>query len=245
MASTSTSARQPHILLVPGYWLGAWAWDEVLERLNSSGARASALTLPGLEQHDPHRAARSLGEQAEAIEVAMRELGGDVVLVGHSGANGPVSLVVDRYPELVRRVVWVDSGPLADGYVSAPDLPEAVTELPLPDFDTLGQQASLEGLTEAHLKRFRGMAVPEPAGVARARVDLKNGARHDVATTLICCSMPSAQILEMSAAGHPMFAAVGQLTTVDVVDLPTGHWPMWSRPQELADAILAAASSPE
>ncbi|MES6222125.1 alpha/beta hydrolase, partial [Cutibacterium acnes] len=43
--------------------------------------------------------------------------------------------------------------------------------------------------------------------------------------------------------GHPMFSAVAQLTNVTVMDLPTGHWPMWSRPQELAGAIREAATS--
>ncbi|MDO4718728.1 MAG: alpha/beta fold hydrolase [Propionibacteriaceae bacterium] len=242
MASTSLSARQPHIVLIPGYWLGAWAWDEVIEKLISAGVMATALTLPGLDPRDPQRAARTLDDQAEAIADVLDQLGGDAVLVGHSGANGPVSLVLDRHPELIRRVIWVDSGPMANDGAFAPDLSAAVPEVPLPDFDTLGHQASLEGLNDQHLARFRSKAVPEPAGVARAFVELTNAARHDVATTLICCSLPSAQVLELAAQGHPMFSAVAQLTQMDVVDLPTGHWPMWSRPQELADAIRAAAS---
>ncbi len=191
--------RQPHIVLIPGYWLGAWAWDEVIEKLTSAGALATALTLPGLDPRDPQRAARTLDDQAEAIAGVLGQLGGDVVLVGHSGANGPVSVVLDRHPELIRRVIWVDSGPMANDGAFAPDLPAAVLEL-------------------------------------------TNAARHDVATTLICCSLPSAQVLELAAQGHPMFSAVAQLTQLDVVDLPTGHWPMWSRPQELANAIHTAAS---
>lgn len=242
MTSTPRPAHQPHILLVPGHWLGAWAWDEVAEHLNSTGARTTALTLPGLDPQDDQRTTRSLEEQADAISDILHELGGDVVVVGHSGANGPVSLAVDRHPALVRRLVWVDSGPMGDGGAFAPDLPEAVAELPPPDFDTLGRQASLEGLNDEHRARFRARAVPEPARVARAGVELSHDARHDVPTTVICCSMPSTQVLALAAAGHPMFSAVAQLSNLTVVDLPTGHWPMWSQPEELADAILAAAS---
>lgn len=237
--------RQPHLLLIPGYWLGAWAWDEVLGYLTSAGAQATALTLPGLDPHDPQRTDRTLDDQARAITMALRQIDGDAVLVAHSGANGPVSLVLDEHPELVRRVVWVDSGPLSDGGGFAPDLPEAVTEVPLPDFEILGQQASLEGLDQTHLDRFRSRAVAEPAQVARPSVELGNDARNDVATTLICCSIRSGQVFELAKAEDPMFAAVGQLTTVDAVDLPTGHWPMWSRPEELAETILAAAVRPE
>ena len=120
MTSTSLSTRQPHIVLIPGYWLGAWAWDEVIEKLTSAGALATALTLPGLDPPDPQRAARTLDDQAEAIAGMLDQLGGDVVLVGHSGANGPVSLVLDRHPELIRRVIWVDSGPMANDGAFAP-----------------------------------------------------------------------------------------------------------------------------
>jgi len=81
--------------------------------------------------------------------------------------------------------------------------------------------------------------VAEPAPVLRQTVELTNDARHGVPTTLVCCSISSAQVLEMARASHPMFTEVAHLTTVDVVDLPTGHWPMWSQASELANAIQA------
>lgn len=122
--------------------------------------------------------------------------------------------------------------------------PPGVEELELPPFAVLAEQASLKGLSPEVLETFRARAVPEPATVLRQAVELTHDDRHDVPTTLVCCSIPSAQVLEMARGGHPMFADVARLTTVDVVDLPTGHWPMWSRPDELAAVIAAAASSP-
>lgn len=241
MTTSIPLGTEPTFVLIPGYWLGAWAWGEVLAPLREAGAQALALTLPGLDPQDPDRVDRTLEEQAAAIEAAVAADGGNVVLVAHSGANGPVSLALDRNPQLVRRVVWVDSGPLASGGAFAPELPEAVSELPLPGFEELGQQASLEGLSQEHLDRFRALAVPEPATVARASVRLENEGRHDVPTTLVCCSLSGAQVLELASQGHPMFAEVARLTDVDVVDLPTGHWPMFSRPRELAEVIRAAA----
>src|SRR6478736_2536811 len=100
------------ILLVPGHWLGAWAWDEVVEHLTAAGRRAIPMTLPGLDEGDRERAFRSLDDQAAAIEQAAASEEQPVVIVAHSGANAPVSLVLDQRPELVRRVVWVDSGPV-------------------------------------------------------------------------------------------------------------------------------------
>lgn len=241
MTPTPQTPEVPTVVLVAGHWLGAWAWDEVLEHLSATGTPAIALTLPGLDDDDPVRASRTLDEQVASIEDVIASAGGDVVLVAHSGANAPVSVVLDRDPKSVRRVVWVDSGPVAPGSVFAPDLPESLDELPLPPFDELGEQASLEGLDDGHLDRFRARAVPEPGAVLRAPVHLVDDARRGVPTTLVCCSIPSAQLLELARAGHPMFAEVAELAELDVVDLPTGHWPMWSRPEDLAGAIHAAA----
>lgn len=71
----------------------------------------------------------------------------------------------------------------------------------------------------------------------RRSVELTNEARHRVPTTLVCCSIPGEQAMDMARAGHPMFAEVSKLECVDVIDLPTGHWPMWSRPRDLAKII--------
>ncbi|WUS95292.1 alpha/beta hydrolase [Streptomyces sp. NBC_00708] len=242
----TTTTSSPTIILIAGHWLGAWAWDEVLEHLAADDARAVAMTLPGLDPHDPDRSSKTLDDQAAAVGQVMAEAGvregQPAVLVAHSGANAPVSLVLDRHPELVRRVVWVDSGPVAPGSVFAPDLPEEWEELPLPPFEVLGEQAGLDGLSPEVLERFRARAVPEPGPVLRQPVELTNPARLSVPTTLVCCSIPSAQLMDLARAGHPMFAEVANLEHLEVIDLPTGHWPMWSRPADLAKVIASAAS---
>lgn len=237
----TTDTSKP-ILLIPGHWLGAWAWDEVSEHLTSSGHRAIPLTLPGLDETDTDRLTRTLDEQAAAIEQAAAGSSGPVVVVAHSGANAPVSLVLDRHPELVSRVIWVDSGPAASGVAFAPDFPEDTEGLSLPPFEMLGEQASLEGLSVNVLERFRERAVSEPGAVLRQIVQLTNDARFEVPATFVCCSIPSSQVMELVKAGHPMFSGVANLKSVKYVDLPTGHWPMWSRPSELAQ-ILASESS--
>ena len=241
-----TTTSSPTIILIAGHWLGAWAWDEVLEHLTTDHSRAIAMTLPGLDGNDPERATKTLDDQAAAVLDVITQLGVSedqpAILVAHSGANAPVSLVLDRHPELVHRVVWVDSGPVAPGSAFAPDLPEELEELPLPPFDVLAQQASLEGLSAEVLERFRARAVPEPGPVLRQPVELTNDARRKVRTTLVCCSIPSEQVMELVRAGHPMFAEVANIEHLDVIDLPTGHWPMWSRPLDLAKAIQSAAT---
>ncbi|MGB9034276.1 esterase [Arthrobacter sp. UCD-GKA] len=239
----TTAKNSPTIILIAGHWLGAWAWNEVLEHLKTDHYRAIAMTLPGLDGDDSERSAKTLDDQADAILGVISQHGNlPAILVAHSGANAPVSLVLDQHPELVRRVVWVDSGPVGAGSVFAPEFPDESHELPLPSFDVLAQQASLEGLSADVLERFRALAVPEPGPVLRQPVELTNEARRNVPTTLVCCSISSEQVMELARAGHPMFAEVANLEHLNVLDLPTGHWPMWSRPLDLAKIIDSATS---
>lgn len=242
----TTSTSNSPIILIAGYWLGAWAWDEVLEWLKAEGSHAVAMTLPGLDPEDPARAEKTLEDQVAAIldqlselEVSERQ---PATLVAHSGANAPVSVVLDRNPELVHRVVWVDSGPMAAGGAFDANFPAEAADFPLPPFEVLAPHASLEGLSAESLERFRTRAVAEPGAVVRQPVELTNDARRSVATTLVCCSISGAQVLELAHAGNAMFSEVAHLEDVDVIDLPTGHWPMWSRPGDLAQIIATAAS---
>lgn len=239
-----TDSRTPLIVLIAGHWLGAWAWDEVLEYLADDRTRAVAMTLPGLDGDDSDRTSRTLDDQAKAIrDIIAQHDDRPAILVAHSGANAPVSLVLDRHAELVRRVIWVDSGPVADGSAFAPDFAGELEELSLPPFDVLGKQASLEGLSIEALERFRERAVPEPAPVLCGRVELVSDARHCVPTTLVCCSISGEKVMALVQSGHPMFAEVAKLEDVNIIDLPTGHWPMWSRPRDLAGIIRSAAAT--
>ena len=236
-----TDTTRSPILLVPGHWLGAWAWDAVAAELKLLGFEATPLTLPGLDPADDDRARRTLADQVAALTEATAAHARPVTVVAHSGANGPVTMLLDKHPERVARVVWVDSGPAAPGLAFAPDYPDGSDGLDLPEFEQLGAQASMAGLTVETLTRFRARALPQPSGVLREEVQLSSDARYGIPTTFVCCSMPSAQVQQLAAAGHPMFSEVPRYGMATYVDLPTGHWPMWSRPAELA-SIIAHAS---
>ena len=70
----------PAIVLVPGFWLGAWAWDEVAAALRADGHDVTALTLPGLESADADRSSITLTDHVDAICDAVTAAGAPVVL---------------------------------------------------------------------------------------------------------------------------------------------------------------------
>jgi pimeloyl-ACP methyl ester carboxylesterase len=228
---------QHHYVLVPGFWLGGWVWDKVANRLRAAGQRVTPLTLPGLESKDADRRNITLDDHVRAVADAVS--GADTILVAHSAAGALASAVLDRDPASVGRAVYVDSGPVADGWVQEPGLSEDAVEVPLPAWETMLENGiSLEGLTVSDLEELSRRAVPHPARVASATVHLTNPQRLAVPATVITCSMRSDDVREMAAEGMPMFAELARLHDLTFLDLPTGHWPMLSKPEDLAEALL-------
>ena len=236
MKNTST------VVLVPGFWLGGWAWDDVSEHLTRNDIASVPVTLPGLDSPNTRRDGIGLADHVEAVLDAIRAAARPVVLVAHSGAGMLASAVLDQEPDLVSRVVYVESGPVADATIARPDLDLASVEVPLPTWELLqAGGASLAGLDDDMLRRFQERAVSHPAGPLREPVRLHNPVRNQVPATVVCCSFPSVAIRQMVATGNGMFAPLGDLAAVAYVDLPTGHWPMWSQPEALAQIIANAA----
>jgi len=230
----------PPIVLIPGFWLGAWAWDEVAAALRAGGYEVTALTLPGLESRDTDRSAVTLSDHVDAICEAVEAAGSPVVLVAHSGAGVSGYAASDRAPEKIAAMVYVDSGP----GIAALNPEYSDVEQPLPPWEDLASDGnSLEGLSEEQLERFRQRAIPEPGAALREAPSLTNDARRDIPTTVICSSLPSEQIKAAVEQGLPWLAGLAELRNVTYVDLPTGHWPMWSRPDDLAEIIAGVADA--
>jgi pimeloyl-ACP methyl ester carboxylesterase len=226
------------IILVPGFWLGAWAWDEVAEALRADGHDVTALTLPGLESADADRSLITLTDHVEAISETVRAAGAPVVLAVHSGTGFSGYAASDRVPEQIAAMVYVDSAPGIPPL--DPDFQDA--EKPL-SWEELSAEENLDGLTEEQMETFRQRAVPEPGGVLREAVELTNDARLDIPSTMICTGYTSEEYKEAVKEGYAWLGGLKDLRNVTWVDLPTSHWPMWSRPKELAEIIGDVAKS--
>jgi len=221
------------IVLVPGFWLGAWAWDEVATALRADGQDVTALTLPGLESADADRSSITLADHVGAICEAVTAAGAPVVLAVHSGTGFAGYAASDRMPERIAAMVYVDSAP-GTGAMQ-PDFDGV--ERPLL-WEELVEEENLDGLSEEQLDVFRRRAVPQPGGVLREGAELTNDARRDIPSTIICTGFPSEQVKAYAKEHNPAWlGGLAELRDVTWVDLPTSHWPMWSRPQELAAII--------
>ena len=231
------------IVLVPGFWLGAWAWDEVAETLRADGHDVTALTLPGLESPDAERSAITLSDHVNAIVAAVRAAAAPVVLAVHSASGFSGYAASDRVPEQIAAMVYVDTAP-GKGALD-PDF--AGVEKPMV-WNEIEEEENLDGLSEEQKETFRQRAVPVPGGVLREAVELTNDVRRDIPSTLICTGFTAEQY-QTYANEHPewaFLAGIPELRNATWIDLPTSHWPMWSRPGELAAIIgdVAKAHAP-
>jgi pimeloyl-ACP methyl ester carboxylesterase len=227
------------IILVPGFWLGAWAWDDVKGRLEADGHDVTAITLPGQASRDEDRSSITFEDHVRAIIDAIESKDRPVVLAVHSASGFSGYAASDRVPDRIAAMVYVDTAP------GKPPL-EADLEGDK-DFvwEDIAEEENLDGLSEEQIARFRERAVPVPGGVVRGTWTFENDARNDIPSTLIATGFSAADY-QKYAAEHPewaFLAGIPELRNATWIDLPTSHWPMWSKPEELAGIIGDVATA--
>src|SRR3954453_7522086 len=140
-------------VLVPGMWIGAWAWHDVTSALRGAGHEVYPLSLTGVADRS-----HLLGPDvdldthiADIVRLVEIEDLRDVVLVGHSYGGMPVSAAALRLRDRTRRVVYVDSGPLPEGTTQQSMSGEAADDdagdaVPPRDWDAVADPRLLAGL---------------------------------------------------------------------------------------------------
>jgi pimeloyl-ACP methyl ester carboxylesterase len=240
-------------VLIGGGWLGGWCWQPVARRLRDNGHEAYPVTLTGLGERQ-HLASPEVDLETHITDVVnlveFEDLH-DIVLLGHSYGGHVVTGAADRIPGRISQLVYLDTGPLPDGTALIEAFPpdartyieRQVEELgdgwrfPMPTPEELANMGSLEGLDDDHLRLLRSRATPQPFGTYTQPLRLENPTREELPKLGILCSLSLDQVQEMIASDDPVFRELAGHTW-RLVELPTGHWPMFSRPEDLAGLLL-------
>lgn len=228
-------------VLVAGAWLGAWAWDDVVPKLRAAGHGAHALTLSGLAEKRGVPAGQQTHVRDIVDEVERLDLR-DVVLVGHSYSGIPVGQAAERIGDRLSRVVFVDSEVPVDGrsfasgwWQGPPALEAAITANGGFWAPATAAECDGQGLTDEHMARFLGGATPHP-GATLTEPAVLSGPLAALPTTYVKCLLDGPE---------PTDVVAGLLTGENwrLVEMDTGHWPMFSRPDALAAILLDAAAT--
>ncbi len=223
------------IILVPGLWLDAASWDAVVPHLEEAGHRVRPLTLPGMESKDSDRSQVTRSDCVDAIVSAIDSSAGQVVLVGHSMGAGLAHAAVDARPDRVARAVYIGGFPDGDGSTS--EFPSENGEIPLFDWSEF-DEADLRDLDEAALADFMERAIPSPARIVSDPQRLTDPRRYQVPVTMVCPEFDAETLKTWIADDMEPVREFKEIEDVTYVDLPTGHWPQFTRPEQLAMIIL-------
>ncbi|MFG3111080.1 alpha/beta fold hydrolase [Streptomyces tendae] len=225
------------ILLIGGLWLDGSAWDRVAAELESLGHRPVALTLPG--QGDGAVAA-TLDDQVAAVLAAVDASPGKPLVVGHSAACALAWLAADRRPERLAKVALIGGVPTPDGQPYADFFEVRDGAMPFPGWEPF-QGPDAADLDEAARAGLAAAAIPVPEGVARGVVRLTDERRFEVPVVVVCPEFTPAQARKWIDGGD--VPELARARRVDFADIDSGHWPMISKPAELARVLAAAAAA--
>ncbi len=223
------------ILLIGGLWLNGTAWGEVVSELEQLGHHAVPLTLPG--QGDGFAAA-TLDDQVATVLAAVDAVSGKPMVVGHSAACTLAWMAADARPEAVAKAMMIGGFPSPDGELYDGKFEIVDGGVPFPGWEAFEGPDSAD-LDEEARQRFESEAIPVPEGVANGVVRLSDERRFDVPIVLVCPEYTPAQAQEWIDGGY--LPEVTKAKHVEFVDIDSGHWPMVTKPVELA-RILAALS---
>lgn len=242
-----------NFVLIPGFWLGGWAWRDVAKLLRDAGHEVFPVTLTGLGER-VHLGSAETDLDTHVLDVInvikYNELE-NVYLAGHSYGGVVITQVADRIPERLAKLIYVDCAPLPDGAAlvdfNSPEqlakFENAVNEkgggwrLPLPSREDFDDGKNLIDLTEEHLSLIEKLATPQPFNAARQKLSLKNPLRKDLPKLAVWCEDSSEEVREFLKDAPPLFDELRD-EKFEFVDLPTGHYPMFTRPKELAEIFI-------
>ncbi len=250
--SAPTTADEPILVLVPGAWMGAWIWDDLVHRLNRRGHDAVSLTLVGLEPGRPAEqtaAVRLEDHVRQTCDLVADMAPRRVDLVGHSYSGMVVGQVADRLPDVVRRSVQVGAFLPRDGRSLIDDWG--------PDADT----------RRAEYDQIHGDGMlwkPPPRDGLEQEPDLSDEQRNWLSTRFV--PHPGRTVLDPASMSRPIteqcvtFIATAGTGSDPLDDLPPefdngtpdrwqlramhgGHWPMLTDPDTLLDHLTEAVDS--
>jgi len=223
-------------VLVPGAWLGGWAWKSVALLLEQKGHEAVPVTLTGMGER-VHLASKEVG-----IETAVQDVLNviryndleEVILVGHSFAGKVVAAVADRVPEKVGVLLYLDAfrpRKVRTPQGSFPDeFPVEGWRVPF-TAEILGVLG--KDIQGADRELMLSKATPLPVKLFRDPVTLSEGLDAVKKAYVFCTGSGDnvEEILKEKLDGPNK-----------VID--SGHWPMITRPEELVEDMLLLAGAP-
>ena len=229
-------------VLINGAWHGGWSWRLVAQHLRADGHRVLTPTLPGLaDGDDPTR--YHLSDVVDHVE---RHDLRDVTLVGHSWGGYPITGAAPRLVARLRRLVYWSAFVPAEGATLLDEVPPPYVELFTQLAGASGnntvtlpfevwQGGFMQDAGEDVQRMVHSLLVPQPMQYFTETVPALDldalGVPAGYVITTDDVALPPGEY-----AWTPRFPA--RLGNVTPIEAPGSHEACFTRPAELADALL-------
>jgi pimeloyl-ACP methyl ester carboxylesterase len=234
-------------VLVHGAWGGGWVWDRVAGVLRQQGHTVHTPDLPGHGSDGTPTAKVTLQSYVDRICQVIDGCNERVILAGHSMGGIVISQAAEERSGRISALVYVTAFLLQDGQclLQWAEL-DKDSQVP-PNFIFSDDKVSItlkrDGIRDALLadcdpqdvERIIGLLVPQAAEPLTAAVHLSAGNFGRVPRVYVECLRDRAISINIQ---REMRTAS---PCVQVFSLDCDHSPMFSRPQELAECLLATA----
>lgn len=236
-------------VLISGACHGGWTWRLVAEQLRAAGHRVLAPDLPGLaDGDDPER--HSLADVGDFIvDLVERHDLRDVTLVGHSWGGYPLTAAAPRLASRLSKLIYWSAFVPAEGASLMDEVPPHYAEMFTQIAAASGNNsivfpyevfcaAFMQDADESTQRLVHSLLVPQPLRYFTETVTPVDPAALGIPATYVVGSEDLA--LPPGELGWtPRFPQrLGAGTPV--IELPGSHEVQFTRPAELAAALLKA-----
>jgi pimeloyl-ACP methyl ester carboxylesterase len=234
------------VVLVHGNFLGPWSWSDVTEILANAQVSVKTVRLPSSTTNGTGPRG-DLYEDATQVRAVLDSLRGPVVLCGHSYGGAVITEAAAGPHPAVRRLVYLTG--------AAPDVGESLASLVSAAEESDG---AADAAREAARLRPDGMIELDPDSARLSLFHDCSPRRAEEAIAQLGPSNPAVGTQPLRAAAWRMIHVTYVRGTADrmpelvspafpfgsieLIDLPTGHCPNWSRPDLVGELLVSRAT---
>lgn len=232
-----------NVLLIHGAWHGAWSWAGLQHHLDLLGVPSHSLDLPGHGISD--RPIGDVHHDADAVVDALRILGPDTVLAGHSYGGAVITQAAALHPA-VAHLVYIaafalDDGESVNGFLrNAPRHRVDLAEIMHPDPDGTITELDPEragallypGVNDE--QRAAMVARLSPQSISSMTTPISGSPRASIPSTYIRCLRDRAV--------HPEHQQIMAARCESTIELDADHSPFIDDPELVAGLLAKIAA---
>jgi len=233
-------------VMVHGAWCGAWCWEDIIPSLEKAGHKVINFDLPGHGDDPTPVETVTLDSCVSALAAQVDKADEPVILVSHSMGGIVISQYAERYPEKVKKLVYVTAFLIGNGQTMFNDWMMKDTESAITPDSTVIDERGLVTLKPEYGREI-GFAQCTMENMMRAVTRMKPDCTNLWMQPLqlskeVFGKIPKAYVFSTQDRANTIGSQrkmVEIWPCEQVFEIDGDHAVWYSRPQELIEALLA------